>query len=145
MYSILSQNNFDYNSISTDGFITNNGSLSNGIIVDNVTCNKVKINDAIQIEDLNNNDYVIHTNTTNHDQIIYINCVIQYNIINTRVMNYIKIHDKCIYLNPLDNTVTYTNLIKLGPNESIRYLQYGIKVLNITGDITCYSFENIVD
>lgn len=143
MYSILKENSFNYNQITEDGYITSNGSLSNGIIVDNNVCRK-----EIQIINIDNivNNSKIYINNTNHDVIVDINLQFTYDITSIEDDDIIKIHNKIIQINPLNNNVSFTHLCKLPVNNYLTciYNPFStIKILNVTGTITVYSFVDI--
>ena len=114
MYSILKENSFNYNQITEDGYITSNGSLSNGIIVDNNVCRK-----EIQIINIDNivNNGILYVNNTNHDVIVDINLQFTYDITSIEDDDIIKIHNKIIQINPLNNNVSFTHLCKLPVNS----------------------------
>lgn len=143
MYSTLKENAFNYNQITEDGYITSNGSLSNGIIVDNNVCRK-----EIQIINIDNivNNSKIYVNNTNHDVIVDINLQFTYDITSIEDDDIIKIHNKIIQISPLNNNVSFTHLCKLPVNNYLTcvYNSYStMKILNITGTITVYSFVDI--
>lgn len=110
------QNNcFHYNNINATDFITAKGGIPNGVIVG--SNNTTVYLQQIPITSLTNK--TLYTNSTNHICYCSVDMSVTYDIVRIAFTSGIHVNDQFAVFNPLVNTIRFTGLFTLQPNEKL--------------------------